>query len=76
MKTVTIPSFGADRIDNHGTYSIKPLGDDKCVRVWEGSCSCKIPLVGGKVEQWLVGEIKESYRKATDFTRAYHKKLT
>ncbi len=73
MKTVTIPSFGADRIDNHGTYRVEPRGDDKCVRIWEGHCSARIALLGGKLEKFLVNEIKESYRKATEFTRRYHR---
>jgi hypothetical protein len=73
MKTKTIPSFGADRIDNHGLYRVEPRGDSKCARIWEGHCSCRIPLLGGRVESFLVGEIKESYRKATEFTRRYHK---
>ena len=74
MKTVTIPSFGADRIDNHGLYRVEPRGDDKCARIWEGHCSARIALLGGKLEKFLVGEIKESYRKATEFTRSYHAK--
>ena len=73
MKTVTIPSFGADRIDNRGTYRVEPRGDDKCARIWEGHCSARIALLGGKLEKFLVGEIKESYRKATEFTRRYHR---
>jgi hypothetical protein len=72
MKTVTIPSFGADRIDNHGLYRVEPRGDDKCARIWEGHCSARIALLGSRIEQFLVGEIKESYRKATEFTRRYH----
>jgi hypothetical protein len=74
MKTVTIPSFGADRIDNHGIYRIEPRGEDKCARIWEGHCSCRIALLGGKIEKFLVGEIKESYKRATEFTRRYHEK--
>lgn len=72
METNTIPSFGADRIDNHGTYSVEPLGENKCKRVWKGVCKCKIPLIGGKVEDFLVGQVRESYGKATEFTRRWH----
>lgn len=72
MKTVTTPSFMADKIDNHGTYRLVELGPDKVKRVWEGVCECRVALVGGKVEKFLVEEIRESYRKATDFTRRWH----
>lgn len=73
MKVVTIPNFAADRVDNHGTYRVVPMGDDKCERIWEGVCKVKIPLVGGQIEKYLVGEIQESYRKATDYTRSFLK---
>lgn len=71
MRTVTIPGFAADRITTTGTYRLEPLGDDRCKRVWEGVCECRIPLIGGKVEKQLVEEVRESYRRATDFTRKF-----
>jgi hypothetical protein len=72
MTTVTTPNFAADRIDNHGTYRIEALGPAKCRRIWEAVCVCKVPLVGGKVEKILVEEVRESYRRATAFTRDWH----
>lgn len=72
MTTVTIPNFAADRIDNHGTYRLEPLGDDRVRRVWEGVCVAKVPLIGGRVEKMLVDEVRESYRRATEFTRKWH----
>ena len=71
MKTVTIPNFMADRIDNHGVYRLQPISDDKVERIWEGVCKAKVPLLGGQIEKYLVGEIEESYRKATAYTRGY-----
>ena len=71
MKVVTIPNFATDRVDNHGTFRVQPMGEGKCERIWEGVCKVKIPLVGGQVEKYLVGEIQESYRKATDYTRKF-----
>lgn len=71
MKTITIPGFAADRLRTEGTYRLEPLGDRKVRRVWEGICVCKIPLIGGKVEKQLVEEVRESYRRATTFTRQW-----
>jgi hypothetical protein len=71
MRTVTIPGFAADRITTTGTYRLEPLGANRCKRIWEGVCECRIPLVGGKVEKQLVDEVRESYRRATDFTRKW-----
>jgi hypothetical protein len=72
MDTKTISSFMADKIDNHGVYRLEELGPDKVKRVWEGVCECRVALVGGRVEKFLVDEIRESYRKATEFTRKWH----
>lgn len=71
MRTVTIPGFAADRITTTGTYRLEPLGESRCKRIWDGVCECRIPLVGGKVEKQLVDEVRESYRRATDFTRKW-----
>lgn len=71
MKTVTIPGFAAERINTVGTYRLEPLGEDKCKRVWDGVCECRIPLIGGKIEKLLVEEVRESYRRTTEFTRKW-----
>ena len=52
-------------------FRVEALGSDKCARVWDGVCKVKIPLVGGQVEKYLVSEIQESYRKATEYTRTF-----
>ncbi|HET6585567.1 MAG TPA: DUF2505 domain-containing protein [Nannocystaceae bacterium] len=72
MKTTTTPSFMADKIDTNGVFRIEVVGPDKVNRVWDGNCEVSIPLVGGKVEKLLVDEVRESYRKATAFTRKWH----
>ena len=71
MRTVTIPGFAADRITTTGVYRLEPLGEGRVKRIWEGVCECRIPLLGGKVEKQLVDEVRESYRRATDFTRKW-----
>jgi hypothetical protein len=72
MRTTTIPSFMADKITTGGLYRVIELGPTKCKRVWEGEVDCSIALIGGKVEKMLVDEVRESYRKATEFTRKWH----
>lgn len=72
MRTVTTPSFMADKITTHGVYRVEVLGPSRCKRVWDGEINCAIPLLGGKIEKILVDEVRESYRKATDFTRRWH----
>ncbi|MEM6996067.1 MAG: DUF2505 family protein [Myxococcota bacterium] len=72
MKTVTTPSFMAEKIKTEGLYRLQPVGDTKVLRIWEGLAVAKIPLLGGRVEKHLVEEIRESYRNATAFTRKWH----
>lgn len=72
MRTVTTPSFMADKITTHGIYRLEVLGPKQVKRVWEGTVECSIPLLGGKVEKILVDEVRESYRRATEFTRKWH----
>lgn len=69
MDTRITPSFLADRIDNHGSYRLETIGSRKVKRIWEGACTARIPLLGGRVEEFLVEEVRESYRKTTAFTR-------
>ena len=72
MKTVTISNILPDKIENTGLYRVQAIGPNKCKRIWDGICNCKVALIGGKVEKMLVGEVKESYRRATEFTRKWH----
>ena len=72
MRTVTTPGFMADKITTGGLYRVEALGPTRCKRIWEGEVDVSIPLLGGKVEKMLVDEVRESYRKATEFTRRWH----
>jgi len=72
MRTKTTPSFMPEKIDTHGIYRLEVLGPQRVRRIWEGNCEVGIALIGGKIEKILVDEIRESYRKATDFTRKWH----
>jgi hypothetical protein len=72
MRTTTTPSFMADKIHTVGTYRLDVLGPEKVNRVWEGEIDVSIPLVGGKVEKLLAEEVRDSYKRATEFTRKWH----
>ena len=71
MEVITIPNFFADKFKSKGTYELVPIGDAKLKRVWKGSCECRVPLVGGKVEKHVVDEVTASYRATTSFTRKW-----
>jgi hypothetical protein len=71
VEVETISTFAADKIINKGIYRLEPLGPKQVRRVWDAICECKIPLVGGKIEKYLVDEVKQSYAKTTEFTRRW-----
>ena len=71
LEIVTIPGFMADQLTTRGTYRVQSLGPAKVRRTWDGEISCKVPLLGGKVEKHIIEEVTVSYRDTTDFTRAW-----
>ncbi|PRQ10172.1 DUF2505 domain-containing protein [Enhygromyxa salina] len=71
MEVVTIPNFFADKFTTRGTYELVAIGDDKLKRIWKASCECRVALVGGKVEKFVVEEVQRSYRATTIFTRKW-----
>ncbi len=40
-------------------------------RVWRGHCDARIPLVGGKLKAYLLGEIEKSMAENFAYTRDY-----
>jgi hypothetical protein len=72
MRTTTTPSFMPEKINTNGVYRLEVLGPQRVKRIWEGTCEVNVALIGGRIEKTLVEEIRESYRKATDFTRKWH----
>jgi hypothetical protein len=69
---VTIePAIMRDKFDMRGIYSVQPLGEGRCRRVWEGDCKVSIMLLGGKIEKYMVDEMHSSYSVATDVTRRW-----
>jgi len=71
LEIVTIPGFMADQLTTRGTYKVQSIGPGKVRRTWDGEISCKIPLLGGKVEKHIVEEVTASYRDTTEFTRKW-----
>lgn len=71
MEVVTVPGFAADKLTTRGVYRLEAISADRVRRIWEGECTCTVPLVGGKVESTIVDEVKASYRDTTAFTREW-----
>jgi hypothetical protein len=71
MKIVIEPKAMKDKFKTAGDFIVTPLGDNKCKREFRGECSVSIPFLGGKMEQFTVDQMKESYEVATKFTREW-----
>jgi hypothetical protein len=71
LEVVTIPGFMADQLTTRGTYRVQALGPNKVRRSWDAEVTCRVPLLGGKVEKHIIEEVTTSYRDTTDFTRQW-----
>ena len=70
IDVVTTPTFMADRITTTGRYYLESHAQG-VRRIWDGVCRCNVPVIGRRVEQHIVNEVQDSYRKTTDFTREW-----
>ncbi|MCA9718320.1 MAG: DUF2505 domain-containing protein [Myxococcales bacterium] len=66
-----VPGFMGDKFTSVGTYIVRATGDNKVRRTFHGEINCSVPLVGGRVEKHIAGEVIDGYKKTTDFTRRW-----
>jgi len=71
MEVETIPGFAADKLTTRAIYRLEVLGPERVRRIFDGECTCRVPLVGGKIEKAIIDEVRSSYRDTTDFTRSW-----
>jgi hypothetical protein len=61
-----------DQFKMGGKYSVTPLdGGARCRREFKGEVKVSIPLIGGRVEKYMLDELKNSYDKAAVTTRRW-----
>ncbi|MEE9386046.1 MAG: DUF2505 domain-containing protein [Nannocystaceae bacterium] len=70
VEVETIPNYLADRFLSRGIYSIQATTSG-VTRVWDGECECRVPLVGRKIEKFIVDEVRRGYENTTVFTRRW-----
>lgn len=54
-----LPRIGT-RVRCEGEYTWQPLPDGGLLRVWQGCCEARIPVVGPTIERYLLAEIANS----------------
>lgn len=61
-----------DRFDMRGVYTVSPLGDgSRCRREFKGEAKVSIPLIGGRVEKYMMEQLRDSYDVAARVTREW-----
>jgi len=65
------PAAMKDKFQTEGDYIVTPLGEHRCRREFRGETKVSVPLVGGKMEQFTVDEMKKSYETATRITKEW-----
>lgn len=64
-----------DRFSMWGDYIVSPLdGGKRCRREFKGEVKVSIPLIGGKVEKYMMEQIRDSYDIAARCTRKWIEK--
>jgi hypothetical protein len=67
---IALPVIG-DLVRYGGEYTWDTLPSGQLRRIWSGRCEAKIPLVGGKIEAFLLAELERSLATAYAYTREY-----
>lgn len=71
---IQLPVIGK-RVEMGGLYTFTNRGDAGCQRVWAGYCRASLPLIGRKIERFLVDETHTSMAQTFDFTANWLAKM-
>jgi hypothetical protein len=65
------PGMMSNRFKMSGVFSVTPLGPGRCQRVFSGEVKVSVMLIGGKIEQYMIDEMRKGYDRAADVTREW-----
>lgn len=68
------PTLMKEKTKIHGIYTLTPIGPGRVRRVFEGDLSVSIPLVGGKIEGFIISDMEKSYQVAAQVTAEWLRK--
>jgi hypothetical protein len=75
MKVKIETAMFKDKFHMAGDYSVQPLGDGKRVRrEFRGEVKVSIMLIGGKIEKYMMEQMRDSYEVAARVTRKWIEK--
>ncbi len=65
---VVLPVIG-ERVDVSGHYEFEGLPGDKLRWRYQGRCVARIPLLGHKIDEFMVGEFRKAMAEVATFTK-------
>ncbi len=65
------PAVMRDRFQLQGVFAVTPLGPGRCRREFAGEIKVSVPLLGGRIEKFMVDQIRDGYDQAARITRDY-----
>ena len=65
------PSTMAEKTTTTGVLYTEKLGEKKIVRVAKVNVEVKLFMIGGRVEEKIIGDLRHSYEEAAKFTRTF-----
>jgi hypothetical protein len=64
-----------DRFQMHGDYIVSPLdGGKRTRREFKGEVKVSVPLIGGRIEKFMMEQLRDSYDLAARTTRRWIEK--
>ena len=74
MDVTVEPTLFKDRTTMKARYWLEPVGEGKVTRIFEGSIKVEMPLVGKKVEQFIIDDMNRGYQITTEMIHEWMKK--
>jgi hypothetical protein len=65
------PTLFKDKTKISAVYSIESLGPGKVRRTFEGDVEVSMPLIGRKVEEFIIADMTKAYQNIADFTNEW-----
>lgn len=65
------PAILKERFAMNGVFKVTPLSGGRCRREFSGEIRILVPLIGGKIEKFLVERMREGYDAAAALTREF-----
>jgi hypothetical protein len=69
MDVTIVPAMLRDRFHLSGVFAVTPLGPGRCRREFKGEIRVSVPLLGGKIEKFMLEQIRNGYEQAAVITR-------